>query len=443
MSLKDKFKKRRESHENGYVSFDAEDLKQGAARNPQNEKAYEFLDAAMTTSSNLTETDKNGNEVDIDDIYPCTEAECNEMDDLLRKADDALMNKNDDFYHERRNELQDIIDWSRKKHWTFKWSLIAGCVLSIFIMMYISGSAAADKAIVQQKSEQVNDWTPMDTTISFEQCVGEILYHEYNRTNANTYKADYLRNKKGRYLHELQQIEQTQASLAEAGTKEEKKECETYIEACQKRAKSYKEEYEKVNKMEFKEFQKMAIKIEKEGLGSAKAWATFMWIVFVYVILLIPLYIHSSHQFGYNITRHRAEARMLDKIQKIGFSIASFLLGSGLALAFFPETEVTTHYSDGRKTTHTESNPLDIIILLLKMILLAAAAIVFCIVSVFIMSYVTIMAFKRDHDWSKLTAATKKGLDIAVKAGQKAGAKASEKMSEMQAKRDAKNENNK
>ncbi|MDE5736365.1 MAG: hypothetical protein K2H65_04750, partial [Bacteroidales bacterium] len=358
-------------------------------------------------------------------IYPCTEAECNEMDSLLRQADDALMNKNDDFYHERRNELQDIVDWSRKKHWTFKWSLIAGCVLSIFIMMYISEDASGDKRTVQQKSEQVKAWAPMEITVPFEQCVGKELYNGYDRTNANTYKVDYLRDQKGHYLYEQQQIAQEQESLAKAETKEKKKECESYIEACQKRAESYKEEYDRVNKMEFKEFQKMALKIEKEGLGSARVWAAFMWIVFVYVILLIPLYIHSSHQFGYNITRHRAEARMLDKIQKVGFGIASFLLGSSLALAFFPETKVTTHYSDGRKTTHTESNPLDIIILVLKMVLLAVAAIVFCIVSVFIMSYVTIMAFKRDHDWSKVAAVTKKGVNMAVKAGQKVGAKAS------------------
>lgn len=424
MSLKDKFKKRRESRENGYVSFDAEDLKQGAARNPQNEKAYEFLDAAMTTSSNLTETDKHGNEVDIDDIYPCTEAECNEMDALLRKADDALMNKNDDFYHERRNELQDIVDWSRKKHWTFKWSLIAGCVLSIFIMMYISEDAAGDKRAVQKKSDHVKEWVPMDTTIVFERCDG-VDCRGYNLTNANTYKTSYLRNLKAQYLSEQQNIKRYQACMDTATTKELKKEAETYKKSAQDRAKSYKDEYDKVNKMEFKQFKKMALKIEKQGLGAAKAWATFMWIVFVYVILLIPLYIHSSHQFGYNITRHRAEARMLDKIQKVGFGIASFLLGSSLALAFFPDTEVTTHYSDGRKTTNTELNPLNIIMLAIKLVLLAVAAIIFCIVSVFIMSYVTIMAFKRDHDWSKVAAATKKGVNMAVKAGQKVGAKAS------------------
>ena len=40
--LKDKFKKRRETHENGYVSFTQDDLKEKMKANPANEKAYEF-----------------------------------------------------------------------------------------------------------------------------------------------------------------------------------------------------------------------------------------------------------------------------------------------------------------------------------------------------------------------------------------------------------------
>ena len=67
---------------------------------------------------------------------------------------------------------------------------------------------------------------------------------------------------------------------------------------------------------------------------------------------------------------------------------------------------------------------MDIAIMALKVILLIAAAIVFCVVSVFIMTYVTVMAFKRDHDWSKVAAATKtiasKGIDVASKAAEKA-----------------------
>ena len=123
--LKDKFKKRRETHENGYVSFTQEELKEKMKANPANEKAYEFLDAAMCTSSNITAIDEKNQTVNIDDVYPCSEAECDEMDRLLDRAQGEVKDKNDQYFKERYDELRDIVKWSRKKHWTFKWSLIA------------------------------------------------------------------------------------------------------------------------------------------------------------------------------------------------------------------------------------------------------------------------------------------------------------------------------
>ena len=137
MALKDWFKKRRETRENGYVSFTQDDLKAGQEATPSNEKAYELLDAAMMTSSHITKEDENQQTVNIDDVYPCTEAECDEMDRLLDCAQAAVQDPNDEFFKERYEELREIVSWSRKKHWTFKWSLIAGCILSIFIMFYI------------------------------------------------------------------------------------------------------------------------------------------------------------------------------------------------------------------------------------------------------------------------------------------------------------------
>jgi ABC-type multidrug transport system fused ATPase/permease subunit len=137
---------------------------------------------------------------------------------------------------------------------------------------------------------------------------------------------------------------------------------------------------------------------------------------------LTPFYIYSSHQYGYYITRYRAESAKLDKLQKWGFTVASFFLGAGLAMALLPDTKVTTIYSGGRTETHTESNPLNMMILCLKMILLAIAACVFSFVCIFIMSYVTIAAFKRNHDWSKVSAATaaltSKATEMAGKAGE-------------------------
>lgn len=441
MSLKDKFKKRRQTHENGYVSFTAEDLKQEAKKNPLNEDAYELLDAAMTTSSNLTETDKQGNTINVDDIYPCTAAECDEMENLLRQADAAVKDPSDGFYRDRRNELQGIIDWSREKHWSFKWSLIAGCVLSIFIMMYISMDAKSDKQKAQARYDQVDNWAKADTTIAFDQC-DSTAYYSKTLSSHNLYKAQTLSNKKHDILNKQHNVAYYQAKLDTAQTREAKKEYKASLKNAEKNLKQLREEYDEINEMSFKKFKKYALKEVGEELSEAKSWARWMWLLYIYVLILIPLYIYSSHQYGYNLTRYRAERAKLDKLQKWGFSIATFFLGASAAMEFLPETEVTTYYSDGSKTKHTESNPMDMMILALKLILLVAAAVVFCVVSVFIMTYVTVMAFKRDHDWSKVSAATKtiagKGLDIATQVGKKAGEMASDKLNELQAKREAK-----
>ena len=112
MSLKDHAIKNRKSHESGYVSFTEEDLEKARTINQENGPAYKLLDDAMRTSSHLTEQDRYGDSVCIDDIYPCTESECDEMDGLLNQAESAVRDKNDQFFAERLGELRDH-DWSR------------------------------------------------------------------------------------------------------------------------------------------------------------------------------------------------------------------------------------------------------------------------------------------------------------------------------------------
>jgi ABC-type Fe3+ transport system permease subunit len=179
------------------------------------------------------------------------------------------------------------------------------------------------------------------------------------------------------------------------------------------------------------------VKSLKDELRAARWLDRIVWLICIYVLLLTPFYIYSSHQYGYYITRHRAENARLDKLQKIGFAFASFLLGAGLAMEFLPDTKVKTYYSDGSTSTHTEGNAMNYIIIAIKLALVAAAACVFSFVSIFIMSYVTITAFKRNHDWSKVAAATaaltSKATEVAGKAGEvakKAATKAVEAANE-------------
>ena len=428
--LKDKFKKRRETHENGYVSFTQDDLKENIKRNPANEKAYEFLDAAMCTSSHITAVDEHNQTVNVDDVYPCSEQECDEMDHLLDRAKAEVKDPKDQFFHERHDELRGIVKWSREKHWTFKWSLIAGCMLSICIMFYISAEVQGDKNRIENQVNTIKNWEKQDTTIAMADLTLNSLTYDLKR--ANVHKAYTLNNLKKSYERHMENATNYKAKLDTIQDREQKKYYKERLKVAEDKAEEALEEYEDVNDMKFRAYRKYAVKQLKGDLRAARWLNRIVWLLFIYVLLLTPFYIYSSHQYGYYITRHRAENAKLDKLQKIGFGLASFFLGAGLAMEFFPETRVTTIYSSGRRETHTESNPLDIIILVIKLALLAAAAVVFSFVSIFIMSYVTITAFKRNHDWSKVAAATatltSKATEVAKKAASKAADVAAEKI---------------
>lgn len=413
--LKDRINKRQQTHEKGYVSFTEEDLNEAKVNNQANEEAYSLLDAAMTTSSHLTEEDKKGETVLIDDVYPCTEAECDEMDALLDKAEKAAKDPNDSFFKERLAELRDIVAWSRVKHWTFQWSLIGGCILSIFGFMWLRDEAKSDAAVQEKQLQQVENWVEQDTTVAYAVCPDE--WRTEPLESANAHKAARLANTKYRINLAQSNIVSYQACLDTCTNKDLKKTYKLWIKDNEKKVEEYQAKYEKINKMKFNEYQEMIIKEEKADTKDANKHAAWMWFFLTYVIILIPAYIYYSHQYGYNITRHRTEAKVLGGIQKVGFAIASFFLGAGLAMALLPDMEV--EYSDGH--TETESNALNIAILALKLFMMFIGLCIFAAVSVFIMTYVTVMAIKRKYDWSKVTAvataASQKAMDKVKESG--------------------------
>ena len=419
MSLKDRISKNQRTHDKGYISFTEEDLREATNQNQANAEAYSLLDAAMHTSSHITEQDRNGNECLIDNIYPCTKAECEEMDDLLNQAERAVVDKNDNFFRERLDELRDIVKWSRKKHWNFKWSLIFGCIFSIFGMMYLQSDAEEDANARASELSKVESWTEQDTTIAYDACTGQYTSPlPINSANAN--KGARLATIKYYIETGENNIKEYQARIDTCTNKKFRESYQESIENYQSRIKEKTEQYEEINNMKFSEYKKLAISEMQSSSDEASSHATWMYLLLIYVIILIPAYIYYTHQYGYNITRHRTEAKVLGGIQTVAFSIAGFFLGSGLAMSLLPDYEVT--YSDGHK--ETEGNALNIAILALKLFLMFIGLVIFAVTSVLIMSYVTIIAIKRDHDWSKLSAAT---IAVAKQANSKIQEKINEK----------------
>ena len=392
---------KKETKENGYISFTEEDLREQAQNNQANAEAYELLDAAMTTSSHITQKDKEGNTVNIDDIYPCTLQECDEMDGLLDQAEAAVRDPNDKFFKERLGELRDIVDWSRKKHWTFKWPLIFGCIVSIFLLNWCKSDADDTAKRAEREYEMIDNWKEQDTTIQWNKC--EALPYNVNiYQSANTYKNFKLASLKGYYNRVKNDAEVDEGRIAYAENKHDKDSIQKHMKGLQDRMAKYKSDYDEINALKFKELKKEALKQAEHYKDSANSDAKWITFYLIFCIILIPLYIWTSHQPGYYITLHRTEGKALGCIQKVGFSIAGFLLGSGLAMSLLPDYEVTTHYSDGSTSKHTEVNAGNYIILAIKFMMMAAGILMYCFISLVIMTYATFVALKRNYDWGKM-----------------------------------------
>ncbi len=402
----------KKAYEQGYVSFNTEDLKQKSQEEAAaaNQEAYALLGQAMSTSSHIKEKDAKGKEADIDDVYPVSLEEANEMDRLLDEAEAAIVDHNDQEIKECISEIRGIVGWSKVRHWDFSWKVLAGAVASLFFMFYWSADATSDAQKAEAVVERVEEWEKMDTTIAWEEfyflkenAVDSRLAMEYynNRLkNANLYKADVLLSLANGHYSSLRNAEYCRVQADTASTKDSKKYYLKEAKESDKLAEKSREEFDEVNDMKFKKVRKMALKEVEERADSAATGKLFFNLLLAFFVLCTPLYIFAARPYGYMKTRHRTEAKVLGGITKIGYAVSAFLAGSAFMIQDEPDTKVTTHWSDGSRTTHTESNPINMVYWAIRIGLLFAALVILCVVSCFVMAYSTITGLMRNYDWT-------------------------------------------
>lgn len=178
-------------------------------------------------------------------------------------------------------------------------------------------------------------------------------------------------------------------------------ECEEKMGKCQ-------DEFGEVADMNFDEIQKMALKDTKGLVDDINDSASTKTGWMIYLIILIPLYIISGYPRGYVISAHRRQHGFMRTLQKIGFAVASFFFGSGLLMSLLPDSIVEYHYTSGRVETRNEGNPVNIVILGIKFGLMIAGVLIFCFVSVLIMTIETISGLKRNFNWAAMLNKGKK-----------------------------------
>lgn len=378
----------------------------------KNLAAWECLDQALFTSSHVKAKDMEKGSTDWDNVYPVSKEETDKMKDLVdeavRKADDP----SDSFFRERVSDLREIISYSYSKHRTWKWSLIFGSIIAACIFWYFGNQDKEDAQKYAKDVTLVENWKKADTTITYDKldASSELSYQLYERRvqSANAYKLMKLHDLKKNAESYREGMKTAKHS---ADTAKLDKNIESYkkrMAECEEKMEKYQDEFDEVADMNFDEIQKMALK-DTQGLvddinDSASTKTGWM----IYLIILIPLYIISGYPRGYVISAHRRQHGFMRTLQKIGFAVASFFFGSGLLMSLLPDSIVEYHYTSGRVETRNEGNPVNIVILGIKFGLMIAGVLIFCFVSVLIMTIETISGLKRNFNWAAMLNKGKK-----------------------------------
>ena len=378
----------------------------------KNLAAWECLDQALFTSSHLKAKDMEKGSTDWDNVYPVSKEETDKMKDLVdeavRKADDP----SDSFFRERVSDLREIISYSYSKHRTWKWSLIFGSIIAACIFWYFGNQDKEDAQKYAKDVTLVENWKKADTTITYDKldASSELSYQLYERRvqSANAYKLMKLHDLKRNAESYREGMKTAKHS---ADTAKLDKNIESYkkrMAECEEKMEKYQDEFDEVADMDFDEIQKMALKDTQGLVDDINDSASTKTGRMIYLIILIPLYIISGYPRGYVISAHRRQHGFMRTLQKIGFAVASFFFGSGLLMSLLPDSIVEYHYTSGRVETRNEGNPANIAILGIKFGLMIAGVLIFCFVSVLIMTIETISGLKRNFNWAAMLNKGKK-----------------------------------
>ncbi len=397
-------KKRQPGFNEGYISFTADEVRAAASSDNPNAEAYIWLDKAMSSTSKVQKKSRKGKMVDIDDIYPVTADETEQMRICLDQAEQCAGDLTDPTFKSRLAELRSIVDWSSSRHSTFQWILIAGVIVTLFFISLMSDDSKKQVANAESQKAKIEAWVEQDTTIVLDDMAKKSSYIAPDYTDANSYKYYKIANIKRHYGNSVESEAENRIYADTASTDDAKKRYKQYIEDAQKSQKEYLEEYAQINGMKFKDVKKLATEEAKASLkrSNRQAGRIFRWSLFFMV--LIPLYLFAERPYGYTITRLRLESKILGGIQKLMFALAAGAFTGAAAMEYAPD--IITKWSDGSRTRESDTAS-NMSILVIKLMFYAFAIALFCGTSCFMMTYLTAQGLRRNYNWKPIVAKIK------------------------------------
>lgn len=384
----------------------------------KNLAAWDCLDQALFTSSHVKAKDIEKGSTNWDNVYPVSKEETERMEALVNEAENIADAPAEQDFRDRVNDLRDVISYSYAKHRTWKWSLIFGSIIAACIFWYFGNQDQETAAKYAQDVEIVKKWAEMDTTITYvklnanSELSGE--YYSQRLSSANAYKLYKLHYLKMQAESNLKMMKDAKLRADTIQNAERKEATKKYATECEEKAEKYQDEFDEVGDMDFDGVKKLALKETQGYVDSIKGSASTKRGWTIYLIVLIPLYIISGYPKGYMITAHRRQHGFMRGLRKVGFAIASFFFGSGLLMSLLPDDIVEYRYASGRTETRQEVNPTNFVVLAMKFGLMVLGILIFCFVSVLIMTVETITGLKRNFNWTSMVGKAKSKGDSMV-----------------------------
>lgn len=371
--------------------------------NQTNASAWALLDEALFTSKHVKAKDIEVGSTEWENVYPTSLEEADRMDELMDKAEQEAGSQRGEDFNKRLHELREITAWSRKRHKTWKWSLIAGAVLSALILLYFDTENKGSVRKAEADVALVRDWVACDTTIAYEEVSEQRSAYDGSRFNsAKTFKIYLLGKSKADIISGEKMVAEYAAKADTATDEQRRNDYLKQVESGKADAAKCRAAFEKVSRMGFAEIQaeamqeaEQSLKVSESAKGTTTAWMA-------YLIVLISLYIISGYPRGYLITRHRKQHGLMDKLQRFGYRAATLFFGSGILMNLLPDDIVRFRHSDASTRTGRETRSGNILVLVLKLGLVVVGILLFCLTAVLIMTIQTATGLKRHFNWKPL-----------------------------------------
>jgi hypothetical protein len=329
--------KKKTSRMNGDMNFSYEDVNQSDGRNTA---AEDLLFEAWATAG------FHGKEGE--DYYPRTAQETTTMENLLDKAEAAVDDRSDTELLDLMADTRDVINWSKKRHWTFAWWIIICVAIMGGYIWYQSGD---DVKHIEQAKKMTDEQVQEQLSRRIEGSKETVGYYQKQLAVDTLSKEVRTRYEKN--------LESSQEQLAEA------------------------------EKMSVKEYREELIDREETQLWTMRKhslWC-FAWII-IYVLACRPR--------GYMITKRRREDKVARGAKKVLFGIAGALVGAAGAMQV---TTTITKWSDGSKTKDDDA----ILVYAIKIGLIVGAVLLVIFAARVIIMIAAILGLIRNYDWKTIS----------------------------------------